>query len=370
MKLMRIANILLCVCLISGCYNYKDIDEIIFTTAIILDEDDKGNIVAYQELFKSYRGSGQDLGKEVRVQFIGKGRTIYEALINTSIAAGDEVDDSQIRALIITEKAAKKGLDKYIDYFVRSQKPTVRMHMFIYEGDKPEDLLNLKIPEEEFLGLFLHSMMLSQESLLNIQAMKLNDYSNDRVVGSKTTLIPIIKQDDIDNKTLEVRGAAIFKKDKLVGKLSREELFYYNITHKDETTGVIVVERPKNKGLVSLKVLDSKVKFNILKNGKDFKINKKVEMTVSLIENEYSDFSLNSKTVKEIEKEAEKQLEKGCTKVFKKYQEKGIDIYNLTRQIYRKYPNINKNKAIDQMKLGTVNVKITIEGSQNRTDFE
>jgi Ger(x)C family germination protein len=336
-----------------------------------LDENKEGDIEAYQELFKAKRGYGQELGKEVKLNYKATGKTAFEALMDTSLNASEEIDDSQIKAIIFSEKAAKDSMGKFLDYFVRSQKPTVRMYMFIYEGDNPNELMSIKSPEEEFLGLYLHSMMISNNDLIHLQSLKLNEYKNEKNLGAGVALIPIIQETDKESMKIEIEGAAIIKGDKMVGRISKDDLKAYRLATKNGIYGHLIVKRPDNhKGYVTLRIIDTKVNMSIKYDGKNIIINKNVEIDASLVSSQYDDFNYNKQLREKIQNRAERQVSKKCTNVFNKYQKKNIDLYNITRKVEAEYPHLKKkeNELLKMMKIGKVNVSVNILGSNNHIE--
>ncbi len=77
---------------------------------------------------------------------------MLEALKNINLSSSNELNYEQTKAIIFTEKAADKGLEKFIDIFEREQQFIMRSNFCIFEGDGNE-LLNIKIPDEKFLGI-------------------------------------------------------------------------------------------------------------------------------------------------------------------------------------------------------------------------
>jgi Ger(x)C family germination protein len=353
----------------NGCFNYRDLNKLLFATAVIIDIDEDKNIIIYGETFKAYRGQGEKQGTEVKVVFKGKGQTIYEAYNKIIESAGSEINYTQVRALIFSERAASYGIENFIDAPNRDQKPTLRQFLFIYLGD-PVELMDISMPDEKFLGLFLDSLMVSQGKVASVSRTRLDKYLNDRVKGSRTSIIPILKIISVDKeKRIAARGAAIIEKDKMVDKINDDEVIAYNYVHGEAKTGFLTADNPDEKGKhVTLKVLKNNVKISASYDGKSVLLKKDIKVRVTLIESQKPIELSKEEVRRKIEKDAEDTIRDRCNELFYKFQRKGIDLYNVQRWLEMKHP---KNKIENPLEITRIktNVDVFLEGSNNTTDF-
>ncbi len=371
MKIVKICCPILCILLLTGCFNYKDMNRLFFATSSIIDVDESGDLVIYIEAFKAFRGGAEQAASEIKVIFKGKGKTIYDAYINATLSASNEINISQIKALIFTERAALLGLDKFIDLFERDQKPTVRMFLFVLaQHQDPESFISTNVEEEHFLGLFLENLMIAEGRLGRVHRMRLNDYFNERLLGSQVSAIPIIQKSQPEPFRIKLDGAGVFQKDKMVSKLTSDELVAYNFVVHGGNFGVMLADDPNTKsGLVSLKILRSRTKLNVEYDGKLVTLNKHINVTASLIEAKNKGFILDNNVRKQIEKSSSSKLTYDCIRVFQKFKKQGIDIYNIERMMEVKYPSVHIKNLLDNTQLGITDIKVHIEGSNNIRDF-
>ena len=61
--------------LLVGCFNYKDINKVSFSTSIIFDTDDFGRSVIYVDCVKPYRSTNESSDKGKRIIYKGIGKT-------------------------------------------------------------------------------------------------------------------------------------------------------------------------------------------------------------------------------------------------------------------------------------------------------
>ncbi|MGL5085730.1 MAG: Ger(x)C family spore germination protein, partial [Clostridium sp.] len=114
-RLIKCFIILLIPLILSGCFNYEDINKVTFATSVIFDTDDFGNTVIYLDCIKPYRSTNDSSDKGRRIIYKGVGKTALESMRDISVASSFKLNYSQSRAYIFTEKAARAGIKNYLD---------------------------------------------------------------------------------------------------------------------------------------------------------------------------------------------------------------------------------------------------------------
>lgn len=369
MKVLKFMLVIVFTFFLSSCFNYRDMNKLFFADAVIVDVDESGNVVLYIEAFKAFRGETE--GTEVKVFLKGRGKTIYDAFVNSSLSASDEINISQIKALIFTSRAAEVGLDNFIDFFERSQKPTERMYLFIYPGKNPDVLVSTNIKDEQFLGLFLDNLMTAEGKLSKIHRIRLNEFLNERMLGSKVSAIPIISICNERPNRIEIDGAAIVQNDKMVDSLSQEQVVPYNYVAHSGTYGALLADNPNVEGgRVTLKVLRTKTKVKVQYDGNHIWVYKRVRLIATIVEAQKKILLLNDDVRKDVEETASNNLKRECIKLFQEYQGRGIDIYNISKAFYLKYPNVKIDNMLEKTRLAETDIKVKVEGSNNTTNFD
>ncbi len=361
--------LILCTIFTGGCFNYKDMNRIFFTTSTIIDVDDKGIITGLGEYFKAYRGQGEKQGTEVKVLLEGKGVSLFDAFNQVVRSASYEINYTQLKAMIFTKKAAEYGLDYFIDSLDRDQKSTLRMFLFVYEGD-PDELIKIKLEDEQFLGLFLDNLMVSQGRLLQMIQLRLDQYMNMRMMGSRVNIVPMLRiTETASEKRVEVNGAAVIVNDKMVDTMTDYEVITYNLYSQDRNIGYLVAKNPdlENK-YVNLEVLNHKTTISLDYDGKTLTLKKNLKLRVSLLGTQSHLSLLKDDNIEKIEADLAEKIEKNCSALFEKFRSKGIDIYNIQREFEMRYPREKPENLLEITKI-VPKVDIFLEGSNNTTDF-
>lgn len=365
--------LMLCTILLinTGCYNYKDVNRLFFTLSGLVDIDENENVTLYSENFRSYRGTQEKTGSEQRVVLIGTGRSVLDAYLNISSKASHEINYSQTKAVLYTENAAKYGLNNFLEPLDRDQKLTLRTFLFIYTGD-PHDYIDIKMKDEQFIGIFLDDLMTAQGKVTNIPSIRLYEFLNNRTLGNLINIVPIIKKASVDSLgRFEICGAAIIKDDKLVDKIFTNEIVPYQFVTNRAKTGTVSAPHPQLKGkLVTYHILNSRTKLSVNYDGKKvyLKMNIKVKLTLSESTGPI-DFT-EIQVLEKMKSDVNKVIVGECFKLFYKHKEKGIDIYNVQRLFQEKYP---KEKVEDVLSITeqdpASNVNVLIEGGQDMLNY-
>ncbi|WP_370774081.1 hypothetical protein [Clostridium sp.] len=79
-KASILCKLILLPLLLTGCFNYHDINKVTFPTSVIFDVNDLGQEYIYLDCIKPYRSTNDSSDKGRRIIYKGEGRTAMEAL--------------------------------------------------------------------------------------------------------------------------------------------------------------------------------------------------------------------------------------------------------------------------------------------------
>lgn len=148
-------------------------------------------LVLFGEYFKAYRGEGEKSGLEKRIILHGKGNTPFEAVSWMNLTSSFPLEYAENRVLIYTMDLVKSGLEDVLDVTARDQKASLRQYLLIFNG-QPEDLMSLKLDDEQFIGLYLNNMMMAQEGYLSSTELQYFELMNNITMGSQINVIPVL----------------------------------------------------------------------------------------------------------------------------------------------------------------------------------
>lgn len=354
--------------LLSGCFNYRDIDKVLFVTSVIVDIDNAKMPVVYVEAFKPTRGGKGESGKGERITFKGSGKTLFEVVRNLNLSSSYKLNYTQNRGIVFTEKAAQTCLSDFIDFFDRDQELVVRADLTVFKGD-PEKLINIKIKSQEYIGLFIHDLIYNISSSSRGIIFSLNDFLNKSYTKNNTTMLTMIalNEDKADPK-IELSNGAIIKDFKMVDTLDIKQAEGYNFLINNIRGGTLEVANPSvNEKFVTLEILKSKTDTKISYNGDLINVKKIVYAKTSVGETQEK-FLFNKESLKQLEKNAESNIKIACNRIFEEYKNKNLDIFNISDDFNRKYPKEKVEDVLAKSQL-ELEVHVSVEGSSDTTDF-
>lgn len=368
MKKFFISLIVLICFLFTSCYNYNDINKVLFVTGVIIDIDRGNTPIVYLEAFKPSRSAQAKSEKGEKLIFRYTADTVFEAIRDMNLVSSYKFNFTQNKVVVITERAAEQGIDSIIDLFDRDQESSLRQYMIVYLGD-PENLIKMKLKEEEYIGTFLNDLITNEGASARVVYTNFNDYLNQRSIGSKISLLTAIgeKENAMEPK-IEVKGSVVMQDDKMVEFIPKSDGEKYNLLMNEIKKGTLEEFNPEHiNKFVTLEILKSKTKTDMYYDGNILYLNKNINVKTSLGEVQKK-MKFNDKTINEISKIAEKSIEDKCTDFFNENKEKNLDMFGIEEEFNRKYPKEDSKDIFSKTKIN-VDAHVYIEGSSNKKGF-
>lgn len=361
-KASILLSLLLLPLLLTGCFDYHDINKVTFPTSIIFDVDDLGQEIVYLDCIKPYRSTNDSSDKGRRIIYKGVGKTALEALNDINRASSFKLDYTQTRAYIFTEKASRKGIKKFLDLINNNSEFSMKPSAFVYYGDV-EELLKTVSTDEEYLGLFLNDLVGKEK--YNPRAVKsnINYYLSNILMGSNTALLTSISLEDNDiDKKIQIQGSSIFKDNVLVEKIDIENSLIYNIMMGNAKSGTLEISNPESKeNFITLQILDSSMKDKLEFQDGKYKLIKDVNVEVSVSEIQ-GELIVDANALDYIKVNEEAYISGYAEYLFNKYKKQNLDIFDIARLAEMYYPNENIDNPLSVTEV-EVNTKLIIKGT-------
>lgn len=361
-KASALLSLLILPLLLTGCFDYHDINKVTFPTSIIFDVDDLGQEIVYLDCIKPYRSTNDSSDKGRRIIYKGVGKTALEALNDINRASSFKLDYTQTRAYIFTEKASRKGIKKFLDLINNNSEFSMKPSAFVYYGDV-EELLKTVSTDEEYLGLFLNDLVGKEK--YNPRAVKsnINYYLSNILMGSNTALLTSISlEDNAIDKKIQIQGSSIFKDNVLVEKIDIENSLIYNIMMGNAKSGTLEISNPESKeNFITLQILDSSMKDKLEFQDGKYKLIKDVNVEVSVSEIQ-GELIVDANALDYIKVNEEAYISGYAEYLFNKYKKQNLDIFDIDRLAEMYYPNENIDNPLSVTEV-EVNTKLIIKGT-------
>jgi len=367
-KILVIICIIMSCATMTSCFSYRDINRLVFVTAIIIDVDDTNSPIIYAEAYKGMRG-GTPQGVDERILFQGKGKTMFEAIRNMNATSSYKLNFTQNKAIIFTQKAAEFGLDNFMDFLDRDQELLIRPYIAIYRGE-PAKLIKMNILQEKYIGMFIMHLVENVGASSRAVRLSLNDFYNQRNMGDKTNVVTIIDipKDNLEPR-LEINGGAVIKNDKMVSVIGTDEGQGFNFLMNNVSSGTLEITNPCDiNKFITLEILKSKTKTEISYDNKNVHLKKKIKVKVDFGEAQ-KEILFTKENITKIQEKSEKNIADACNLLFSKYKDRGMDIFDVTEQFNAKYPNKKSDNLINKTEL-KVEVEVEIMNIGDEKNFK
>jgi spore germination protein KC len=245
---------------VTGCWNYKEVEQLAIVSGVAVDMDGEDKILLTVEIVNVAQEENQTKPKPVYIH--AHGDTFFEAARAMIALQGKRLYWSHAKVVIISEDIAKKGISKVLDFIYRDAEIREDMWVLISRGNTARVIFNTKPIFESIVSFEIDDTMRAGESISKYPSIELHEFLGEIGSSEATSTIPTVKL--IENMGIPVTyitGAAIIKKDKLLGYLDETETKSL-LWVQDKIRGGIypVIDAGDTKIKVSLEIFRSKTK--------------------------------------------------------------------------------------------------------------
>lgn len=342
---------------LEGCWEKKEVEQLAFVIGIGIDQGDKpGEIILTYQMAQPKKGgqSGSEVNNwtvSTKVTNMPLGREKINEILDRYTFVGTT------KVLIVGEELAKSGINFILDPFQRFYRFRRTMYMLVAKG-KAEDLLNTKLRNNELPALSLLGRLEQEKDVSIFPAVRIGHYLTLLSREGQVPIIPVVDrlqpgEGGIDYKgsneeeaeELRLEGVGVFDKGKLVNYLSDQETKGYMWLENEVGTRYISTEE-LNRVSITVKVTNSKAKYNITQDEKGIHFNYKLKVQATIDEVKGYQHPMDIKEWAGFTKDAEtavaQAIEKECRSAINKDKEISKDFLGIGRHIEQKKPSFWK----------------------------
>lgn len=348
---------------LTGC-NYRELNDLAIVSGISVDKTEGEYEIVVQVVNPTKNQEISSSNEPDFITYSSSGKTLQEAFRDIILNSPRKIYGSQMQILVISERLAKEDLRGILDFFFRN--PEVRMEFYVViEKDNNNEALKTLTALDNLSSSNIKSSLDADSSYLgtseivtyeDLMKMYLDD--NLEIVLPSLYVIGDVEEGESEdnlkytsNYTTNIIGnMAVFKDNKLVGYLTKEQSISYNFIKGNISNTLISYECDKGKYLVS-EVIQATSDIEV--DVKEKKVSIKIGGNASINENTCSYDLTDSKVIKEINKEVNKVVEEMVSNsildITKKY---NSDIFGFRdlfyKSDYKEYEKI-KDKWYDEV---------------------
>ncbi|WP_432405215.1 Ger(x)C family spore germination protein [Wukongibacter sp. M2B1] len=342
---------------LTGCWDYKDINERTIALSIGVDVVND-NIEFSGEMAKLVSTSGDNQQKAQTqgvYNLLSYGKDFEEARIHYDAVSPSPVFLGATRVVVLGEKFAKQNIEPYLNRINKFYDYRKTL-LVIVSREPPRELLSQKTEKTNSVGFLI------EDILSNLKSRKMTVYSNvgeilsDIALGEIGYLLPYV---GIKEGSIQYLGLAVMKDSKLVGIIDMEDtdgILYLLADKPILTESIFSSEEKNNKYSLRTSVKKRKIKTEY----KNDKVIIKIDLDLAAeLQYQYYIKPISDEQKKELENMASKKIEKDIINIFERSQDEfKCDIFH-----FAKYFRANHPRIYDQIKWKDVYTEADIEVS-------
>ncbi|QDY82888.1 Ger(x)C family spore germination protein [Paenibacillus polymyxa] len=365
-QLGRFIWVLVILFILAGCWNRVELNELWVTAATGVDMMEDGQwMVSYQIIVPSALASGTGGGTGGISQPAShvlsvKSKTYNQALSYSNLKTSRRIYVAHNRVVFIGKRAAEKGMDRLIDFYLRNTEAREMVTMIVTDG-LASDLLKKLLPPEKLQGAAMAELVDKESDIVSMfPKVRVYDFVLSMNSDSKSIGVPVaelIGERDYQNEqeaesldvfkktsaplNLALTKLAIFQNGKLKGFLNKKEsLGVSYLSQKVSNTEVSFPcdEQPCREMYSSLLVNSTNVKITPQKTSSHYTMQVGVKINGTLSETTCTKDISKTKTIHDLEEEIAKEVTSTINEGWAKLQELGVDATGFADRIHRRFP--------------------------------
>ncbi len=291
MKKIKLLMLLLPIFLFTGCFNYRELNEIAIASAIGLDKTGDGYVVTIQVMNTKKASETGTSNEQLKfITFTTSGVTLQDAIRKSILDSSRRIYPNHVQTLIIGEDLAKNGISDVLDMFFRGVEFRKQTPVLIAKNSTAEEVLNVVTPLESLNSKNIRDGLSVDSKYLGIgDNISFEDLVGTFLDSNKEIILPSVsingtksdgeKIENIETADPSVRliesSLAVFKGDHLIGFLDNKQSIDLNFVLNKINNTILTYECGDNKYLsseimsnkTSVEFLESPLKAHIKING-------------------------------------------------------------------------------------------------------
>ncbi|WP_125444177.1 Ger(x)C family spore germination protein [Bacillus thermotolerans] len=332
--------------LLGGCWDRTEINDLAIATSAAIDQKENDQIELSLEIFlpKAFGGGsaqrGQAGGQGITLVISQTGSNMAEALSKLQGVLPREIFWGHCKTFVFSEAVAKKGIIDHLDFLLRQ--PDIRERAYIFVSEKKaRRILEQKTNLEPYTG----QALLEQTDFgigMRVTMQELDEMLISRMQSAALPYLKIKTQKKSEEEKFrfaDISGVAVFRKDKMIGRLS-EERTRGLLWLRDEIKGYTVSASPPGvNGVVSVNPVSVYSKMTPLIVDGKWRILLTIKTDGVIVQNSTPLDFFNPTSLASVEAALQDSIETRVRESLEKTQHQmKADVANFAAEFYREYP--------------------------------
>lgn len=351
MKKIKYLSILLIIPLLSGCYNYRELNELAITTALSIDYSDNNFDIIVEVINPTKQQDAASANNSPFVNYYSSAPTLQEAFRNVVIDSPRQLYAAQLELIILSEEAAANHMPEILEYFSREPESRTEVKFVIARGEDSTKAVTIQTLLTSFSSSNIKQSLELQQKVLGLTPVyTLNELLNMYLDPTLEINLPSIivygnaeEGDEKENITTstpkaltKVGSTAVFRDDDFLGYLTEEESKVHSMITGNTKESIINLNYEDNYSVFELYKIDSDISPDI----KDNKITLNISGKARIKEFHSNANITKAKEINKINKILNKHIEDVIKDNFNKIRkEYNTDIFGFRQSFYREDPD-------------------------------
>ncbi len=343
----RIKFLILLLPLLSGCYNYRELNELGITTAVSIDYKDNNFYVIAEVINPIKQQDASSSNNSPFVNYNSSSSSLQDAFRKVVLESPRQLYAAQLEIIVLSEEVVNNHLEEVLEYFARDPEARTEIKIIVAKTEDSTKAITLQTLLTSLSSSnIINSLDLQSKVLGMSYPVTLNELLNMYIDPYLEVVLPSMTLygnyeigDEKENITtsspkaiVKIDGSTITKDNKILGYLDLEESKILNLINGKlkETIikmnyydGYIIFEPNRIKVSRELDIKNNIIKINISGYSKT----KEIQSNINL---------KDPKEVKKLNKALNMELEKKITDTFNSIREKyGTDVFGFQELYYR-----------------------------------
>jgi germination protein, Ger(x)C family len=343
----RIKFLILLLPLLSGCYNYRELNDLGITTAVSIDYKDNNFYVIAEVINPIKQQDASSSNNSPFVNYNSSSSSLQDAFRKVVLESPRHLYTAQLEIIVLSEEVVNNHLEEVLEYFARDPETRTEIKIIVAKTEDSTKAITLQTLLTSLSSSNIINSLDLQSKVLGISyPVTLNELLNMYIDPYLEVVLPSMTLygnyeigDEKENITtsspkaiVKIDGSTITKDNKILGYLDLEESKILNLINGKlkETIikmnyydGYIIFEPNRIKVSRELDIKNNIIKINISGYSKTKEIQSNINVK-------------NPKEVEKLNKALNMELEKKVTDTFNSIREKyDTDVFGFQELYYR-----------------------------------
>ncbi|MBM7584005.1 spore germination protein [Bacillus pakistanensis] len=252
------------------------------------------------------------------VTFTAEGNTNRKILQKIQSKSPKPIEIGRVGVILFNQEIAKNGIMEHIESLEKDPSVGRDIYLAVSIGSTFE-ILDGTYPQSESVSQYL-TEVIKQNMERTIPKMDLHRYLYHYYGKGLDPFMPVIAH---EGRYIQIKGIALFKKDKLVDIIGLKESYVFKVLFESIRKGVLEVDFTE-KEEISIRNLSSDTNYKVTKDHEKYQIEVNIKLNGQISDSAGLKLS-DDKVIKKIEKATEKQIKEHAANLIKKFQDLEVD---------------------------------------------